>query len=102
MGYYNMIGFRASTCSPFLFYDIDNEIQTPLTIYPFCFMDNSLLNMNSFLDKKEKIIEIINKVKAVNGVLTTIFHNHTFSEEKKWKKFKDLFNIVIESNETYE
>ena len=102
MGYYNMIGFRASTCSPFLFYDIDNEIQTPLTIYPFCFIDNSLLNMNSFLDKKEKIIEIINKVKAVNGVLTTIFHNHTFSEEKKWKKFKDLFNIVIESNETYE
>ena len=99
MGYVNKIGFRASTCSPFLFYDIDNEIQTPLTIYPYCFIDYSLLSINSFLDKKEKIIDIINKVKSVNGVLTTVFHNYTFSNENRWKRFKELFNIVIESNE---
>ena len=30
MGYINHVGFRAGTCTPFLFYDLDFEIQTPL------------------------------------------------------------------------
>ena len=29
MGYADTIGFRAGTCTPFLFYDLDYEIQTP-------------------------------------------------------------------------
>ena len=63
MGYVNKIGFRASTCTPFLFYDIDNDIQTPLLINPYNLMDYSLLNINSFLDKKEKVIETIEQSK---------------------------------------
>ena len=35
MGYPDSIGFRAGTCTPFLFYDLDYEIQTPLLIHPF-------------------------------------------------------------------
>ena len=30
MVYRNAIGFRAGTCTPFLFYDLDFEIKTPL------------------------------------------------------------------------
>ncbi|MBB1489730.1 hypothetical protein H4O21_24280, partial [Oceanospirillum sp. D5] len=30
MGYVNHIGFRAGSCTPFLFYDLDYEVQTPL------------------------------------------------------------------------
>jgi len=29
MGYRNYMGFRAGTCTPFLFYDLDYEVQTP-------------------------------------------------------------------------
>ena len=97
MGYVNKIGFRASTCSPFLFYDIDNEMQTPLLVNPYNFMDYSLLQINSFLDKKEKVIEMINKVKNVNGTFTSVFHNHTFSNEKRWHRFKEIFDIIINS-----
>ncbi|MCB0445434.1 MAG: polysaccharide deacetylase family protein, partial [Gelidibacter sp.] len=32
MGYINQLGFRAGTCTPFQFYDLDYEIQTPLQI----------------------------------------------------------------------
>ncbi|MDC1321435.1 polysaccharide deacetylase family protein, partial [Flavobacteriaceae bacterium] len=79
MGYVNKIGFRASTCTPFLFYDIDNDIQTPLLINPYNLMDYSLLKINSFLDKKEKVIALIKKVKSVNGTFTSVFHNYSFS-----------------------
>lgn len=98
MGYVNKIGFRASTCTPFLFYDIDNDIQTPLLINPYNLMDYSLLNINSFLDKKEKVIEIIKKVKSVNGTFTSIFHNYSFSNDSRWKRFKEIFEIIINSN----
>ena len=98
MGYVNKIGFRASTCTPFLFYDIDNDIQTPLLINPYNLMDYSLLTINSFLDKKEKVIETIKKVKSVNGTFTSIFHNYSFSNDSRWKRFKEIFEIIINSN----
>ena len=42
MGYASHFGFRASTCTPFYFYDLDFEIQTPLHIFPFAVMDTTL------------------------------------------------------------
>ena len=98
MGYVNKIGFRASTCTPFLFYDIDNDIQTPLLINPYNLMDYSLLKINSFLDKKEKVIALINKVKSVNGTFTSVFHNYSFSNEIRWDRFKEIFEIITNSN----
>ena len=98
MGYVNKIGFRASTCTPFLFYDIDNDIQTPLLINPYNLMDYSLLKINSFLDKKEKVLALINKVKSVNGTFTSVFHNYSFSNEIRWNRFKEIFEIIINSN----
>ena len=35
MGYASNVGFRAGTCTPFYFYDLDFEIQTPLKVFPF-------------------------------------------------------------------
>ena len=97
MGYVNQIGFRASTCTSFLFFDIDNDIQTPLLVNPYNLMDYSLLNINSFLDKTEKVNEVIDKVKKVNGTFTTVFHNYSFSNEKRWDRFKEIFEIIINS-----
>jgi hypothetical protein len=98
MGYVNKIGFRASTCTPFLFYDIDNDIQTPLLINPYNLMDYSLLKISSFLDKKEKVIALIEKVKSVNGTFTSVFHNYSLSNEIRWNRFKEIFEIIINSN----
>jgi hypothetical protein len=61
-------------------------------------MDYSILKINSFLDKKEKVIEIIDKVKSVNGTFTSVFHNYSFSTEIRWNRFKEIFEIIINSN----
>tara|TARA_R110001583_G_scaffold9004_2_gene42533 strand:- start:3631 stop:4932 length:1302 start_codon:yes stop_codon:yes gene_type:complete len=97
MGYVNYIGFRAGSCTPFLFYDLDYEVQTPLKIWSYQLMDYSLLKTRSLLDKKKVLNEIINEVKKVNGVFIPVFHNYTFSEDEQWYGFKDLFNLIIES-----
>ena len=97
MGYVNEIGFRAGTCTPFLFYDLDYEVQTPLQIHPFHCMDFALLKYQSQLDKKEKLEQLIKTIKKVNGTFTPVFHNYAFSEDDTWKGFRALFNQTINS-----
>ena len=97
MGYADTIGFRAGTCTPFLFYDLDYEIQTPLKIYPYQLMDFALLKHASFLDKKETLLKAISEVQKVNGLFTFIFHNYAFSSIPRWVDFKSLFNIILDS-----
>lgn len=97
MGYVNQIGFRAGSCTPFLFYDLDYEIQTPLMVNSYHLMDYSLLKHKSLLDKKKVLNEIIYQIRKVNGEFIPVFHNYTFSDIERWKGFKELFNIILES-----
>jgi hypothetical protein len=60
-------------------------------------LDYTLLEINSLLDKKKLLNEIINEVKNVNGLFIPVFHNYTFSDIERWDGFKDLFNLIIES-----
>src|SRR5690606_31337145 len=85
------------TCTPFFFYDLDYEIQTPLKITSYHLLDYSLLKINSLLDKKKALNELINEVKKVNGEFVPVFHNYTFSDVDRWKGYKELFNIILES-----
>lgn len=97
MGYINHIGFRAGSCTPFLFYDLDYEVQTPLKIVPYHLMDYALLKHRSLLDKKKVLNEIIDEVKQVDGEFVPVFHNYTFGDAKRWMGYKELFNLILES-----
>lgn len=99
MGYVDALGFRAGTCTPFQFYDLDYEVQTPLQINPYQCLDFALLKYQSELDKTEHLKKLIDEVKAVNGTFTAVFHNYTFSDLDRWKGYKSLFNIILESAE---
>ena len=99
MGYLNQVGFRAGTCTPFLFYDLDYEVQTPLQIHSFHCIDYALLKIHSYLDKKEELQRVIDQVKQVNGTFTPIFHNYSFGDDERWKGFRDLFTLILESGD---
>lgn len=99
MGYVNHVGFRAGSCTPFLFYDLDYEVQTPLKVCPFHVMDFALLQQASLLDKKKVLKTIIDEVKQVNGEFVPVFHNYTFSSNDRWDGFKELFNIILASTD---
>ncbi|WGD33757.1 polysaccharide deacetylase family protein [Olleya sp. YS] len=97
MGYVNHLGFRAGTCTPFLFYDLDFETQTPLKIVPYHALDFAFLKYQSLLDKEEVLKKIIKNIKNVNGTFVPVFHNYTFSKQERWKHFKTLFNIILDA-----
>lgn len=97
MGYINHIGFRAGTCTPFQFYDLDYEIQTPLQINPFHCVDYALLKRQSLLDKKQDLQRVMQEVKNVDGTFVPVFHNYAFSNLDRWHGFRELFNMVLDS-----
>ncbi|MDP5093055.1 MAG: polysaccharide deacetylase family protein [Polaribacter sp.] len=97
MGYASHVGFRASTCTPFYFYDLDFEIQTPLKIFPFALMDTTLNDYMKLTPKQSlgKIKELKDEVKAVNGTFITLFHNESLSDYLRWKGWKRLYDSML-------
>ncbi len=97
MGYASNIGFRASTCTPFYFYDIDFEIQTPLKVFPFALMDTTLNDYMKLTPKQSlgRIRDLKNEVKAVNGTFITLFHNESLSNYLRWKGWKRLYESMM-------
>ena len=93
MVYENVIGFRASTCSPFLFYDLDYEIVTPLKIYPISLTTKGL-NKTSTSKKTETIQKMMESVKKVNGTFSMIFDNYNFMNSKKNSVLKIIFSEI--------
>lgn len=97
MGYIDTLGFRAGTCTPFQYYDLDFEVQTPLQINPYHCLDFALLKYQSELDKKEHLLKLIKEVKEVNGTFTPVFHNYTFSNIDRWNGYRSLFSLILDS-----
>ena len=97
MGYASNIGFRAGTCTPFYFYDLDFEIQTPLKVFPFALMDTTLNDYMKLTPRQSlgRIRDLKNEVKAVNGSFITLFHNESLSDYDRWKGWKRLYDSMI-------
>ena len=93
MVYENVIGFRASTCSPFLFYDLDYEIVTPLKIHPISLTSKGL-NKTPTSKKTETIQKMMESVNKVNGTFSMIFDNYNFMNSKKNTVLKTIFSAI--------
>lgn len=97
MGYAANVGFRAGTCTPFRFYDLDLETPTELTVHPFAFMEATLkyyMKLNPE-ESKKTISELIKKVKAVDGTFMSLWHNETLTDKGIWAGWRDVFTHTI-------
>ena len=94
MGYTHEIGFRAGTCSPFHFYDINLEVQQPIRVHPFAVHDYALVNFKKEQEVLDEIHLLYQDVKRVHGNFITIFSNELIGSNQNvnWKK---LYESVI-------
>lgn len=88
MGYTHHVGFRAGTCTPFYFYDINFEVQQPIKVHPFMLSDYALWGLKKQEQVFEKLDALYREVKSVNGEFTTIFSNELLGGQHKidWLK----------------
>ena len=97
MGYGNYNGFRASICTPFYWYDLDDEIETGLKIHSYAISETSLrYNDHANMENVDLIAKkIIDEVKLYNGELITIFHNDTMGTSQEWKYWGSLYEKIV-------
>jgi hypothetical protein len=98
MGYASQIGFRASICTPFNFYDLDMDIETKLKIHPFAVMEGTLKYAMKVQPEEafKKIKPLIDEAKAVNGVFVSLFHNDSLNNEKLWLGWRAVYEEMVE------
>lgn len=99
MGYPEDIGFRASTCTPFLFYDLKYESLTLLKVFPFIFTDLALKKKYDHDRKKikQEMMNLILTVKEFNGLFIGVFNNSTFSNETRWRGWRTIYSEFIDT-----
>ncbi len=102
MGYAALPGFRAGICNTYNFYDLDIEVETKLRIHPFMVMDGTLKDYMKLTpeDAIEEIRKLIDEVKAVDGTFSSLWHNESLSNEKRWegwrRVYEELLNMAAE------
>ena len=96
MGFVDRIGFRAGTCTPFDFYDLEKEYTTDLKIFPFAYMDGVLNDKLKYTPEHSSklIAEIKLEVRKVNGPFNAIWHNESLSNQDRWKGWRTVFETT--------
>lgn len=92
MGFHDKVGFRAGTAHSFLWYDLQQEIETSLRIHPFVAMDVSMRDYLQLTPQEaQDKLEIIWKSMALTGgEMMTIWHNNSFIDGENWFKWKSV------------
>ncbi len=98
MGYASDVGFRAGTCTPFYFYNLDMEVKTPLMVHPFAFMEATLQYYLQLSPEKavEWVKPLIDAVKKVDGHLYMVCHNNSFCEAEEWIGWREAYESMIQ------
>ncbi len=98
LGYASEIGFRASICSPFNFYDLDLDIETKLKLIPFMLMDGTMKDYMKLSPEEsiKRAKELVDEVKAVNGTFVTLWHNQSVNDRDAWKGWRNVYEAIVD------
>lgn len=98
MGYGSINGFRASVASPFFWYDLENDSQTPLLLYPFCYMEaNSFYEQHHTAEQSlDEIRHYYKVVKAVGGTMIMIWHNSFLGTSASFKGWREVYEVFMQ------
>lgn len=97
LAFADVAGFRASTCTPFFWYDLKLEKSTDLVLHPTAVMDQTLRRyMNLTPEEGLAIItQLIENVKAVNGTFISLWHNESINDFGGWKSWKIVYEKML-------
>lgn len=97
MAYADQIGFRAGTCHPFYWYDLEREEVSALKIFPTAFMDVTLKNyLNLGCEEAfEKMVYLESVARKYSGTLISLWHNSSFYDKEGWQGWKSMYKEFL-------
>jgi hypothetical protein len=98
MGYASAAGFRAGTCRPFYFFDLERNTETALRIFPFQVMDRTLKDYMRLSEEEAYNIirSLVDSVYEVGGTFVSIWHNEAFSDHGEWKGWRETYIRMLD------
>lgn len=98
MGYGSINGFRASVALPFYWYDLEQEQQTELLLFPFCFMDANAYyeQKNTAQEALAEMKSLYQSVEAVNGLFSMVWHNNFVGTDPVFTGWKEVYEHFMQ------
>lgn len=97
MEYAETAGFRAGICNPFRFYDLKEDKETSLTVYPVPAMDVTLKNYMGLSPGEaiRTIGDLRQEIQNVGGILVAGWHNESLQNEGEWLHYRGVFEEFL-------
>jgi hypothetical protein len=97
MGFADEVGFRAGTSFPFRYFNLKENKETKLKIFPFAYMDNSFKDYLKVSPEKAilEIDQLTESIKEVGGLLMFIWHNSSMHDKDEWKGWKQVLDHTM-------
>ncbi len=98
LGFAGRSGFRAGICTPYYFYDLEDETVTRIRIHPFTVMEGTLKDYrNLSADEALEVMKrLIDEVKAVDGEFISIWHNESVSDKGRWVGWRKVYEEMVD------
>lgn len=97
LGYSSYLGYRASTCTPFIFYNLKTNEELALEMVPFSVMDRAL--WVKFQERANEAVELTvtmaKQVAILGGTFVLAWHNETLSGINEWKGWESVFDRIV-------
>ena len=97
MGYASHSGFRAGIAIPFPFYDLAKDEATSLMIHSVTLMDVTMRDYLrlSKVESLEKISNMIQTIRAVNGEFVSLWHNESLGDTGRWQGWRSVYEEMV-------
>ena len=98
MGFADDTGFRAGISSPYPFYDLERDIETELTVHPFCVMDTTLQKYLRMTPEEAvtRYKKLIDSLRHVDGTFCCIIHNQNLCERYGWQGWRSAYEQMLD------
>lgn len=98
LGFSDRVGFRASTCTPFPWYDLEKEEETTIMLHPFVAMDSALIErMGQGPDEVVRSMNAMSDaVRTVKGTFVSVWHDRYLSGHREFAPWPAVFEQVVQ------
>ncbi|HMN32342.1 MAG TPA: polysaccharide deacetylase family protein [Chitinophagaceae bacterium] len=97
MGYGSINGFRASTSSSFLWFDVGENKVSNMRVFPFCYME-----CNSFFEQKystnqatQELEHYYQVTRKTEGMFIPVWHNFSLGTDRLWRGWREVYENIL-------